>query len=79
MTQPTVKSLFALVLSFLNMTLRLPLYALVQTLKLGQIQVSFTRSFRLALSHDIFLREVGKTPPAVDCQPPGKEIIIIFI
>ena len=40
MTQLTVKSLFALVLSFHNLTLCLPLYALVQTLKLGEIRVT---------------------------------------
>lgn len=40
MTQLTVKSLFALVSSFRNLTPCLPLYALVQTLKLGEIRVT---------------------------------------
>lgn len=77
MTQLTVKSLFALVLSFCKLTLRLP-HAISADLDARET-TSYTRSFRLALSPDIFLRGEGKTPSAGHCQPPGKEIIVVLI
>lgn len=77
MTQLIVKSLFALIWSFRKLTLHLPC---VITTDLGaQETTSYTSSFRLASSHDIFLRGESKSPSAGHCQPPGKEIIVVLI